>query len=80
MPSAERELGFLYSGDLTPVSGVYKGVHRCGRTCCYFVTSAESRLPACVDCGLIRFSLFAISPSADQPASPLQLLAAMRFR
>ena len=62
-----RELGFLYSGELTPISGVYKGVHRCGRTCCYFVTCADRILPTCVDCGLIRFSLFAISPSGDEP-------------
>ena len=62
-----RELGFLYSGDLTPISGVYKGVHRCGRNCCYFVTCADRCLPTCVDCGLIRFALFAISPSADDP-------------
>lgn len=61
-----RELGFLYSGELTPISGVYKGVHRCGRNCCYFVTCAHRELPTCVDCGLIRFSLFAISPSGDQ--------------
>jgi hypothetical protein len=72
-----RELGFLYSGDLTPISGVYKGVHRCGRNCCYFVTCAERLLPTCVDCGLIRFSLFAISPSADEPE--LQSKRAARF-
>lgn len=68
----QRELGFLYSGDLTPVSGVYKGVHLCGRTCCYFVTCADQTLPTCVDCGLIRFSLFAISPSEDEPKPALR--------
>ena len=59
------ELGYLYSGEPAPVSGVFKGRHTCGRNCCYAVWNAGKPLPFCVDCGLIRFSLFAVCPSAE---------------
>jgi hypothetical protein len=62
-----RELGYLYSGELAPVSGVYKGRHRCGRRCCWVVLSALRPLPVCVDCGEIRFYLMCIAPGDEVP-------------
>ena len=64
------ELGFLYSGEKAPVNGVFKGRHTCGRNCCYAVWSAGKPLPCCVDCGLIRFSLFLLCPTAEALNSP----------
>ena len=61
----QRELGYLYSGDIAPVHGVYKGLHRCGRMCCWAVWQAGKPLPFCVDCGFIRFYLMCVAPSAE---------------
>ena len=63
------ELGYLYSGEPAPISGVFKGRHTCGRNCCYAVWNAGKALPFCVDCGLIRFSLFAICPTPESLAA-----------
>jgi hypothetical protein len=64
------ELGFLYSGEIAPVNGVFKGRHTCGRNCCYAVWTAGKPLPFCVDCGLIRFSLFLLCPTAESLNPP----------
>jgi hypothetical protein len=40
------ELGYLYSGEPAPVSGVFKGRHTCGRNCCYAVERLRSSMGA----------------------------------
>jgi hypothetical protein len=58
--------GLLFSGDVAPVAGVYKGFHRCGRGRFYFVTPSGEVLPTCKDCGQIPFALWAIAPCESQ--------------
>ncbi len=60
------ESGLLLSGDMAPVSGVYKGFHQCGRGWFHMPSLAGAEFQYCVDCGLIRFALFALSPAEER--------------
>jgi len=61
----DAELGLLLSGERAPVSGVYKGFHACGRDWFHMPAIAGTEFQYCVDCGCIRFALFALSPAEE---------------
>jgi len=63
-----EEPGLLHSGESAPVSGVYKGFHTCGRGWFHMPSIAGMEFQYCVDCGCIRFALFALSPAEEELA------------
>ena len=65
LQAASLPAGLLSSGEMAPVSGVYKGFHQCGRNNFHLVSVAGFTLPYCTDCGLIGFALFALAPTEE---------------